>query len=222
MISIPKIESIKTLTPIQKGIIKDQIRLSEESTGEIVYDINIIYNLLYNSGVKNKLSRVTINIFCIRESKRLRSYLKSQENKVKRAKKNPLLYRAYSLLNSAKTRTKKKEQKLGKELPFNLDIKWILTKLKKGTCEISGVPFVIKEYEHNEDYKHVHPRAPSLDRIDSNKHYTKDNVRVICDCLNKMFGPHNDDDIYPVVYQYIQSNSEYHKPVYDWSTVSIS
>ena len=205
MIDVNKIESLKNLTQRQQDIIKDNIRISPKLR-RISYDVNKIYDLLINSGSQNKLSRVTILTFCIKESNRLKSLDRAKKNRQKWAKSNPLLYRAQTLYQGAKSRTKAKEEKYSTSLPFDLDVNWIYTKLKKGKCEVSNVPFVIKEYESSDTYQKVHPQAPSLDRIDSDGYYTKDNVRVVCDCLNKMFGPHDDEEIFPIVYKYVETN----------------
>ncbi len=53
----------------------------------------------------------------------------------------------------------------------------ILPLLKTGYCPLSG-------YKFRYTYDAYDPYAPSIDRIDSNKGYTPDNVRVICYILN--------------------------------------
>lgn len=47
-------------------------------------------------------------------------------------------------------------------------------------CEITGIPFVFDTPRH--------PRTLSIDRIDPNKGYTNDNVRLICWWLNCALG----------------------------------
>ena len=58
-----------------------------------------------------------------------------------------------------------------------LDFKWSWQKLEKQNfkCEITGASFV---------YTPKHPQALSIDKIDPNKPYTKDNVRFICWWIN--------------------------------------
>lgn len=54
-------------------------------------------------------------------------------------------------------------------------------KLEKGVCELSGI--VIERVAPG-DYR-THPFAPSLDRIQPSKGYTKENVRLVCFAVNR-------------------------------------
>ena len=58
---------------------------------------------------------------------------------------------------------------------FDLPKEWFAGKIRAGFCELSGLPFVL---ERNSPY------LPSIDRIDSDKHYTPDNCRIILLILN--------------------------------------
>lgn len=63
-------------------------------------------------------------------------------------------------------------------LEFNLRAENIQSRINLGVCELTGIPFDLKN-----------PRswnAPSLDRIDSGKGYTEDNVRVVLYSVNVM------------------------------------
>mgnify|MGYP001600285305 CR=1 FL=1 len=63
-----------------------------------------------------------------------------------------------------------------KGLGFDLDPSWLLTRLKAtgGKCEQTG----IKLSPPNNGP--LSPWSTSLDRIDSSKGYTKDNVQIVC------------------------------------------
>lgn len=186
-------DRIENLTERQKDIIKSLINK------DLTYDVKYIHKTLTAAG--HNLSIAVINVYTkkfVKVVTKRRTYLKSL------ASQDPILYRATTLYNGARSRTKKKSEKLGKDIPFDITVEWIYDKLKKGTCEISGLSFKIKEYNQDGIWTNVDPRAPSLDRIDSKKHYTKDNVRVICDCLNKLFGPHDDSEIIPIVKRMIE------------------
>jgi hypothetical protein len=85
------------------------------------------------------------------------------------------------LVNVAKHRAK------SRGMDFNLDPQDIQNRIDKGSCELTGIPFDLTT-----------PRAwnaPSLDRIDSSKGYTTDNVRVILYAVNVMANTWGSDKI---------------------------
>lgn len=95
--------------------------------------------------------------------------------------KNPVLYRARTLVSGAKQRAKKKN------IPFNLTVDWVYNKIISGKCEATGIDFYIKPYvpKHIKNYTPVHPHSPSLDQISPSGGYTMDNVQIVCDQFNK-------------------------------------
>lgn len=68
---------------------------------------------------------------------------------------------------------------------FDLTKEWISEKLANNMCEVSGEAFV---YTKNTNNTYFNPYAPSVDRIDSAKGYTKDNCRVVLSCINMAIG----------------------------------
>ena len=98
------------------------------------------------------------------------------------AKNNPIKYRARTLLTGAYNRSKRKN------LPFDLSLQWIVDRLTEGRCEVTRLPLEIKPYSVNGNLEKVNPFAPSLDRIDSSKGYTEDNVQVVVWAYNRMKG----------------------------------
>lgn len=64
-----------------------------------------------------------------------------------------------------------------KGISFNLTLPFLLAlwEKQKGKCAYSGVPL---EYQDNR------PHTVSLDRIDSSKEYTEDNVQFVCTIVN--------------------------------------
>lgn len=78
--------------------------------------------------------------------------------------------RAKALLKSAWHRA----AKMG--LLFDITENFVLEKLRKGTCERTGIPF---EYGLSDTAWRT-PWVPSIDRIDSEKGYTVDNVQIVC------------------------------------------
>jgi hypothetical protein len=79
------------------------------------------------------------------------------------------------MLGAAKSRAKKKG------LDYSLDKAWLLARLTPMKCELTGLDLRMLDDEH---HGRQAPLAPSIDRIDSAKGYTKDNCRVVCWAIN--------------------------------------
>jgi len=58
---------------------------------------------------------------------------------------------------------------------YDLNMEWLLEKMNKGICELTGLPFDYTVIAKNKQS----PFGPSLDRVDSSKGYTQDNTRVV-------------------------------------------
>ena len=58
--------------------------------------------------------------------------------------------------------------------PITIDTEWVEGRLMTGHCEVTGLPFTMEP-----DNGRTSPLSPSLDRIDSSKGYTRDNVQVV-------------------------------------------
>jgi len=94
--------------------------------------------------------------------------------------------RAYALFKAAESRAKKR----GGVVTLPLD--WFTENLEAGTvCEIFGVaPVMTTPYSK----ARRHPFAPSVDRIDnSNRDYTLENARWVCDYGNRAIGEYGLD-----------------------------
>ena len=83
--------------------------------------------------------------------------------------------RAVSLLSNARKRCKEKE------IELHLTQEWVEEHLVRGTCEITGLHFCFEPPDQKATRRWD---APSLDRIDKDKPYTKDNTRVILWAVN--------------------------------------
>ena len=97
--------------------------------------------------------------------------------------------RAKQLLGSAKRRF------FGCEL--DITEAWLVKKLKKGTCEFTGLPFDFgpppKGFSKN-------PYSPSLDRINSkDKSYSPENVRVVLSLVNLALNEFGEEIAAPVI-----------------------
>ena len=71
---------------------------------------------------------------------------------------------------------------------FTIDKAWIQSKIEVGVCEFTKLPFKIRDMGKD-------AWQPSLDRIDSNLGYTKENTRVVLWCINTLLHEHGDEVI---------------------------
>jgi len=73
-----------------------------------------------------------------------------------------------------------------------------------GCCEITGIPF---DFEPHKIYS-KNPYSPSIDRIDSSKGYTKQNVRIVLWQVNLMRGEISDEEIIVICKKFIKGICE--------------
>jgi len=101
-----------------------------------------------------------------------------------------------SMFNTAKKRAEKKN------IEFNLTKEWISQQLEKQKycCILTNIPLIFNETEN-----YINPYAPSLDRIDSNQGYTKDNVRIVCAAINLSLNEFGEDTFRKICEAYINS-----------------
>ncbi len=107
-----------------------------------------------------------------------------------RRKKNwyiSLRGRLYDLLESARERAKKKN------LIIDIDLEYLLELYEKQNkqCALTGIDFILER--RSDGHKHFTPFGPSLDKIDHNKGYTKDNVRLVCVMVNLSLNTFGDE-----------------------------
>jgi len=94
--------------------------------------------------------------------------------------------RIMNILESAKRRTKEKGF-----TEFNLDYDFVYSLISYGKCIVTNIHFILE----NKNNSFTNPYAPSLDRIDSSKGYTKDNVRAVIWQYNTMKGELTDEQV---------------------------
>lgn len=82
----------------------------------------------------------------------------------------------YNMLCSAASRAAKQE------MPFTLDLEFLIELYhnQAGQCALTGLSMNLDSPKIGRS----RPFVPSLDRIDSTKGYTKDNVRLVCWAVN--------------------------------------
>lgn len=75
---------------------------------------------------------------------------------------------------------KKRANKKGLDFDIDLDFMYYLWNKQKGLCNISKLPMTFYFKNNHRKYN------LSVDRIDSTRGYTKDNVQLVCDVVNRM------------------------------------
>ena len=91
------------------------------------------------------------------------------------------------LLSNARDRAKR----TGKS--FSIDKEWLLENIRKGKCELSGMPFIFEKGVSG-NYR-ANPFGPSIDKIDPSLGYTKENCRIVCFCVNMARSDWGDDNL---------------------------
>lgn len=71
----------------------------------------------------------------------------------------------------------------------------IIPFLEVGYCQLTNLPFDFKPI----DKTSKNPYAPSIDRINSQKGYTKENCRIVLSAVNDALGENDDNDMLPIL-----------------------
>ena len=121
-------------------------------------------------------------------------YMKTQYQKQK--ENNPIAHRVRRLLNTTKKAAKKKN------FEHFIDKQWCLDKLT-GVCEITGLQF---DLSVEGAYKKMNPFAPSVDRINNNIGYTKDNCQMVVWIYNCSKNNFTDKDLYKMCKAVVEKN----------------
>lgn len=104
--------------------------------------------------------------------------------------KQTVIGKANILINNARTRSVKKN------IVVEITQAWVEKHLKRGTCEITGMPFNLAPPPKGVTRR---PDAPSLDRISKHKNYTEDNTRVILWAVNCALAEYGTDGMLPIL-----------------------
>ena len=106
-------------------------------------------------------------------------------------------------IGRAKSMMKTIKKRMGKwGILDSLDFEesYLIDLMKTGFCVETGIEFI---YEKQERFK-CHPFSPSVDRIDSTKGYTKDNIRMVIWQYNLMKGEMTDEELLNVCKRIIE------------------
>lgn len=138
-----------------------------------------------------------------KEKRKLRSkeYLSDPVNVLKNKERGSKFYnsirgRALTLLKSAQRRASKFSE------PIDIDLDFILSKLNLGICDVTGIYF---DFESpTETVKN--PYAPSIDRKDSTKGYTKENTQIVIWQYNLMKGEISEKELLQICQIIVERN----------------
>lgn len=100
-------------------------------------------------------------------------------------------YRVANHFNSVKRRARTTG------VTFELTTDWFRRKYQNGKCEVTGVKFDVLTKEFS-------ARRPSVDRIDPTEGYTIKNSRMICHCMNLLFGPWGEEESLTIIIAYLK------------------
>ncbi|MEM1040838.1 MAG: hypothetical protein AAGI12_15360 [Pseudomonadota bacterium] len=116
---------------------------------------------------------------------RLSQIEKASFRSVKKRKTDAQIYRANVTKKLKKALTRSRKRAESKSMAHDLTIEWLVKTAKKqgNACSITKIPFLLEDAKA----KTLDPYSPSIDRIDSAKGYTKDNVRLVLFAVNVMF-----------------------------------
>jgi hypothetical protein len=85
-----------------------------------------------------------------------------------------------------------KSKAAGRGLEFALDFNDVLRRVKTGRCEVTGIPFDMRQKPQGGlDF----PFRASLDRIDNTVGYVTGNIQVVCKLFNTAKWVWNDEDV---------------------------
>ncbi len=80
----------------------------------------------------------------------------------------------------------------------DLNLNWFQTRLDRGVCEVTGLPFVLTVNNPALPY-HRGPHTPSIDRINPKAGYWKSNCRLVIWQFNLAKGPYSDATVHTLV-----------------------
>lgn len=115
--------------------------------------------------------------------KNVLSHINHREYRDKWKKENPLRILLFSIRSRCKQRN----------IYFNLEFEDLK---EPSTCPVLGIPLDRRDNDH----------APSVDRFDNNKGYTKDNINIISQRANRIKSDSNLEEI-EKIYKWMKKNS---------------
>lgn len=105
---------------------------------------------------------------------------------------------AYNLTANCEYRAKKKN------LPYDLDVEWVYTKILEKKCARTGIQFSLTE--NGDSFSNRKPTTPSIDKIDPKKGYTKDNIQIVCWWYNLSKSVFTDEEVLQLCKKVVEHN----------------
>ena len=149
-------------------------------------DIHYISDKPCKQGHKMRYKKNNLCAICARFGAKSRSAKRKYDAEYNRSRiisQEPL---ARMRLHGAKARARKFN------LPFDLDFEWMMERMDK--CAVTNIPFELERTGEKQ-----RSFAPSIDRIDPQKGYTKDNCRMVIGMYNRAKGEGTDEDVMRMV-----------------------
>ena len=116
-----------------------------------------------------------------------------------------------SQLREALRGAERRARKHGLDIDIDLDFVQHLYREQAERCILSGIQFRPEAFS---DTFVKRPFAPSLDRIDPRKGYTRDNVRLLCTAVNFARGQWGDDVLVEIAHGIVEKEREDHAAWY--------
>lgn len=121
-----------------------------------------------------------------------RNHMIRKRTKNKSLYHSDIFYRLSRIIGAAKSRASKK----GMIFDISAEFAHVLIHAQQFRCAVTGVEFrLIADVDY-----HKNPFAPSLDRKDSNKGYTIENVQLVCTWYNMFKNEWSDKDVRSLVF----------------------
>ena len=111
-------------------------------------------------------------------------------DKIHKAKK-ALTFRGRADLMLGRSRSRAKND----GIEHNIVLEDILPSIEAGFCQLTKLPFDLKPVTKTSQNAY----APSIDRIDSLKGYTKDNIRIVLYAVNAALGQYGTEILLPIL-----------------------
>lgn len=105
--------------------------------------------------------------------------------------KSALTFRGRGVQMLARSRNRAKES----GIEHSIVLEDILPRIETGFCELTKLPFDLTPPNNASQ----NPYSPSIDRIDSLKGYTKDNIRIVLYAVNAALGQYGTEIMLPIL-----------------------